>query len=313
MNIDNLNQEQPEKPKLFRSNPLLNIFFILAFTGVFLYYVLSAPITSQSIANRQGTLIHVSSNESLSTIAQELEQKNVIRQAFALKIFIKLFKFGHPVIKGDYLFKERIPVWRVAWMLARGKHGVEPIRITIKEGSTNRDIVNILASEMQVFRTDLFESDERAKQGYLFPDTYFFFPMTTSNEILDDITINFKKKISPLMKDIESSDRNLDAIIKMASIIEKEAAGESDASTIAGILWKRIDRGMPLQVDASKITYKEVGLPREPIGNPGLVAIKAAVYPQPSDYLYYLHDKSGLVHYAKTFAEHKNNINKYLK
>jgi UPF0755 protein len=133
---------------------------------------------------------------------------------------------------------------------------------------------------MQVLRTDLFESDERSKQGYIFPDTYFFFPMTTHDEALEDISLNFNRKINPFKKDIEASNKSLDEIIKMASIIEKEAAGESDASTISGILWKRIDKGMPLQVDASKITYQKVGLPTEPIGNPGLVAIKAAVYPK---------------------------------
>lgn len=311
--MDNLNQEQPEKPKLFRSNPLLNIFFILAFGGVFLYYMLSAPVTNQSIANRQGTLIHVSSNQTLTSIANELEQKNVIRQATSLKILVKLFKFGHPIVKGDYLFKERIPVWRVAWMLARGVHGIDPIRITIKEGSTNLEIENILAEKMSVFRKDLFESDKRNKQGYLFPDTYFFFPMTTSGEILDDISTNFERKMSPFLKDIEKSNRSLNDIIKMASIIEKEAAGESDASVISGILWKRIDKGMPLQVDASKITYSINGLPKEAIGNPGLIAIKAAIYPEKSEYLYYLHDKTGMVHYSKTFTEHKANINKYLK
>ncbi len=311
--MDDLNQEQTEKTKLFRSNPILNIFFILAFSGVFIYYMVSAPVTSQSVANRQGTLIHVSSNQTLSSIAKELEEKNVVRQAGVLKIFVKLFRFGHPVVKGDYLFKERIPVWRVAWMLARGKHGIDPLRITIKEGSTNKEITDLLSKNMQAFRIDLFESDERNKQGYLFPDTYFFFPMTTAKEILDDISINFDRKITPFKIDIEKSNRSLGDIIIMASIIEKEAAGDSDASTISGILWKRIEKGMPLQVDASKITYKEVGLPKEPIGNPGLLSIKAAIYPQKSDYLYYLHEKSGLVHYAKTFEEHKNNINKYLK
>lgn len=311
--MDDLNKEQTEKTKLFRSNPILNIFFILAFSGVFIYYMVSAPVTSQSIANRQGTLIHVSSNQTLSSIAKELEEKNVVRQAGVLKIFVKLFRFGHPVVKGDYLFKERIPVWSVAWMLARGKHGIDPLRITIKEGSTNKEITDLLSKNMQAFRIDLFESDERNKQGYLFPDTYFFFPMTTAKEILDDISINFDRKIAPFKIDIEKSNRSLKDIIIMASIIEKEAAGDSDASIISGILWKRIDKGMPLQVDASKITYKEIGLPKEPIGNPGLLSIKAAIYPQKSDYLYYLHEKSGLVHYAKTFEEHKNNINKYLK
>ena len=70
---------------------------------------------------------------------------------------------------------------------------------------------------------------------------------------------------------------------------------------------------MSLQADAAPETYKTRGLPKLPIGNPGLLAIKAAIYPQSSPYLYYLHDKNGDIHYAKSFAEHQRNIAKYLK
>jgi len=70
---------------------------------------------------------------------------------------------------------------------------------------------------------------------------------------------------------------------------------------------------MPLQVDSAPDTYKTKGLPKSPIGNPGIAAIKAAMYPQSSPYLYYLHDKSGNIHYAKTFAQHQENVLKYLK
>ena len=70
---------------------------------------------------------------------------------------------------------------------------------------------------------------------------------------------------------------------------------------------------MGLQVDAAPETYKVRGLPKKPINNPGLLAIKAAMYPTKSPYLYYLHDKDGKVHYAKTFAEHRLNVLKYLK
>jgi UPF0755 protein len=70
---------------------------------------------------------------------------------------------------------------------------------------------------------------------------------------------------------------------------------------------------MPLQVDAMPDTYKNKGLPNSPIGNPGLKAIEAAIHPQTSPYLYYLHDKNGNIYYAKTFTEHEVNIKKYLK
>ena len=70
---------------------------------------------------------------------------------------------------------------------------------------------------------------------------------------------------------------------------------------------------MPLQVDVAPVTYDVKGLPKAPIGNPGLESIKAAISPKASPYLYYLHDKEGKIHYAKTFAEHKQNVVKYLR
>ena len=124
---------------------------------------------------------------------------------------------------------------------------------------------------------------------------------------------NFNTHILPFKKNILDSGHSLSEIIIMASIIEKEAQGKEDSPIISGILWKRIKLGMYLQVDASKDTYNMKGLPLEPISNPGIIAIKAALYPIESPYLFYLHDKIGQVHFAKTFTEHKKNINLYLK
>ena len=105
----------------------------------------------------------------------------------------------------------------------------------------------------------------------------------------------------------------MEDVIIMASILEKEARVYETRQTIAGILWKRLEDGMPLQVDAVPDTYKTKGLPPNPIANPGLSSIIASIRPQNSPYLYYLHDKEGNIHYAKNFAEHVNNKLKYLK
>lgn len=124
-------------------------------------------------------------------------------------------------------------------------------------------------------------------------------------------------------------------IIIMASLLEKEAKTEQDRKIISGILWKRLDVGMPLQVDASLNyingktsaemtqkdlnqdspynTYKYKGLPLTPICNPGLDAISVALNPISSPYWYYLSDKNGIIHFAKTFEEHKENKFKYLR
>ncbi len=120
----------------------------------------------------------------------------------------------------------------------------------------------------------------------------------------------------------------------MASIIEKEARG-NDMEKVADIFWRRIDEGIALQSDATVNyatgkyetqpslddleinspynTYKYRGLPAGPIGNPGLGAIRAAVYPEANDYWFFLHAKDGETIYSKNFEEHKINKAKYLR
>ena len=124
---------------------------------------------------------------------------------------------------------------------------------------------------------------------------------------------NYERKILPLRSKIISIGKTENEIITMASLIEEESKGDIDRKLISGILWKRLSIGMPLQVDAEPSTYKTKGLPKYPISNPGIKSIEAAIYPEISNYLYYLHDKEGNIHFAKTFVEHKINKLKYLK
>jgi UPF0755 protein len=124
---------------------------------------------------------------------------------------------------------------------------------------------------------------------------------------------NFKKKMAILRPQILSLGKTEREIIIMASLIEEESKGDMDRGFVSGILWNRLKINMPLQVDAEPETYKIKGLPQNPISNPGIKAIEAAIKPISSPYLYYLHDKDGNIHYARTFEEHKLNKAKYLK
>lgn len=303
-----------ENPKV-RSFPhkFIYLFFGVFLVGIWVYYAMQPPTVNRSLLNRQPTVIHVSEGQSVNKFAKELEERKVVKSQMILKFFLVLFKADKNIDRGDYLFDEAIPVWKVAWMLSQGDHNIDPIKITFREGITNREIIEILSDKLQNFRKDLFLSDEKVKEGYLFPDTYFFYPFTTTDEIVGEMTNNFSNQVKTLDKDIQNSGRSLSDIIIMASILEKEAKGKEDINVVSGILWSRISKGMPLQVDAWPDTYKNKGLPNEPIANPGLSSIKAALYPENSDYLFYLHGKDGKVHYAKTYSEHKININKYLK
>lgn len=279
--------------------------FIMGFIVLFSYYFLSAPYDNKDI------IFHISTGKSIDTISQELKNNRVIRSDFAFKIFVKLLKSGRGVVSGDYLIKKNSPIWVVAWQVSRGHHNIEPIRITIREGLTNEEIATLLSNKLPSFQKDLFLTKTLDKQGYLFPDTYFFFPLDTLDEIIQKLSNNFNYRTKNIIENLDS--KKLSDIIIMASILEGEAKGKEDNDIISGILWKRILLEMPLQVDVDKRTYINKGLPTKPLNNPGLVSIEAALNPTQSSYLYYLHDKNGNVHYATTFKDHKKNINNYLK
>jgi UPF0755 protein len=138
-----------------------------------------------------------------------------------------------------------------------------------------------------------------------------------------------------IKEEIERQGKSIFDIITMASLLEKEVRTEEDKKIVAGILWKRMEIGMPLQVDATiayitgknstriskeetKIdspynTYKYKGLPLGPICNPGFESIFASLYYEDSDYLYYLSTPEGETIFSKTLEEHNIAKGKYLK
>jgi UPF0755 protein len=176
-----------------------------------------------------------------------------------------------------------------------------PIRVTIPEGYCASDIANKLSS-FKNFNEKNFLNLASLKEGYLFPDTYFLTGKENESDIIKIMSDNFKAK---------AGDPKYDILV-MASILEKEVKEEKDLHIVSGILWKRISADMPLQVDAEPETYKYKGLPLAPICNPGLNTIEAAKNPVSSPYWYYLSDKNGVIHYAKTLVEQNANKAKYL-
>ncbi len=285
-------------------------FILLGIIGIIILFSLLFLSPSN---RKEDLIIHISSGQPMDLIMDDLEANKIIGENhFTFKLFIKLFS-GSEIISGDYLIEKDSSIWSVAWQLSQGNHKVSQIKITFREGITNEEIANLLAEKLAGFRRDLFLEGVFGKQGYLFPDTYFFFSLDTKEEIIKKFTINFENKIKKLEAQINEKNKSLEEIIIMASILEGEANGKEDVNMISGILWKRISLGIPLQVDVDKSTYEKGGLPMSPLNNPGLMSINAALNPTDSKYLYYLHDKNGKAHYATSYEEHKRNINNYLK
>lgn len=279
-------------------------------------------------------LVSVDSGMPLIAIAQSLYEQKVIRSPLAFVIFVRILGRERGVQAGDYLFKEPKDSWTIARAISIGAFGLEPRRVRIPEGATTREMATILASTLPRVNTDTFLLQARPQEGYLFPDTYFFLPNANEQMVIQALRQNFDAHIAQVQPQIDASGHTLSDIVIMASIIEREARNPSDRRLISGVLWNRIKKGMPLQVDATFLytigkntfeltrsdlkidnpynTYVNRGLPPGPIGSPSLDSLEAAADPTPNNYLYYLADKSGVTHYSRTYAEHLRNKAKYL-
>ncbi len=288
-----------------------NIFYALGIIAFLVF--LNSVFFSVPIDFPVGTIFKVEQGDTLRNISLKLKNEHIIRSRVAFEAFVIIFGREKNVIVADYYFENKLPVYEVALRISRGKHYMVPVVVTILEGFNIVQIADAFAPKLSNFDKSKFLLEAQELEGYLFPDTYFFLTTDTEIDVIKSMSKNFNKKIQPIRPFITSLGKTEKEIIIMASLIEGEAKGDMDRAFISGILWKRLSIGMPLQVDFAPLTYKTKGLPKSPLGNPGMKAIKAALYPQNSPYLYYLHDKDGNIHYAKSFKEHRQNILKYLQ
>ena len=151
-------------------------------------------------------------------------------------------------------------------------------------------------------------------EGYLFPDTYRITKDMKLKEIIQLMLQTFEEKVSVEWRaEIQRQEKTLSDIVIMASLLEKELQTLKDKRIAADVLWKRLDIGMALQVDAAPITYEQRGLPQKPIANPGLKSIEAAIYPTQNPYLYYLSTPEGNTIFSRTLKEHNIAKARYLR
>lgn len=215
--------------------------------------------------------------------------------------------------------------------------------VKVNEGLRKEQIAQMLAKRFNWKSKDIlaFVGDAAnattSDEGKYFPDVYVVNKNATGAELRDVMLSRFDEKTKDIKDKIGKGKTNFDTALKIASIIQREAAGKKDMNLISGIIWNRLFAGMPLQIDAtlqyvkgSKSdgwwtevdsadknlkspynTYLNKGLPPTPISNPGTAAIAAALAPQKTSCLFYLHE-NGEIHCSKTYAGHKDNIAAYL-
>lgn len=275
-------------------------------------------------------------------IVGKLRAEGFIKSPWMFRFALR-WKSGKDIQPGGYKISKSMDVWEIAGVLAG-----EPYMkwAVIPEGLRKEEIADILAAtlswndeEKQEWITKYTAMKYDYTEGVYFPDTYLIPVDEPPLDVAERLRAKFEEQFAPYAEEALKQNIKWDTLLKIASIVQREAAGKSDMPLIAGILWNRLLAGMKLEVDATVQyargktpdgwwmpikpadkeidspynTYRYKGLPPHPIANPGIDAIKAVLHPEKTECLYYLHDKLGTIHCAKTYKEHQQNIEKYLR
>ena len=290
----------------------------------------------------------IAKGEGFRTIGADLSQESLIKSITVFKLYSLLAGEAQKFKPGVYTLSGAMSVPQIVSILTENQRN--DVLVTIPEGMTLRDIDATLAEagvtnpgDIENFSYAPLAADypflkdaSSSLEGFLFPDTYYFERGSSPETVVRRMLDTFQEKAWPLLGGTEDWYRTL----TLASILEREVANFDDRRIVAGILLKRFSLHMPLQVDATVVyaecdgllkgcdttltksafslpspynTYVHQGFPPTPIANPGEMALKAALSPETSQFLYYLSaPKTGITYFSKTLEEQNKNQAKYL-
>jgi UPF0755 protein len=282
--------------------------------------------------------------ESFSSINYRLYKDGIISNA---KIFYRYSKTQDLLTSfkiGTFLIKKDSTMLDIINMLTKGT----PIsqKITIPEGKNLYEIAAILEKEKITKAADFIRAAKNPQlakslniaegtlEGYLYPETYFFSKNTPAKTVIKSMVKIFNDKIENL--NFENSPLSKEEVITLASIVEKETGAREERGMIAGVFRNRLAKKMRLQSDPTTIygiyetyngnlqkkhllektdynTYKINGLPKGPICNPGISAIKAVLNPEKHNYLYFVSQNDGTHVFSETYKQHLQAVEKFQK
>lgn len=299
-------------------------------------------INRPSVGGEAQTVV-IQKGEGTSAVAERLYQAKLINSATLFKIYTRLSGLGANIQAGEYTILGRLSLKEVVALL---QHGTFDAKVTFIEGWRREEMAEVLAKVMK--RPELkdeFWQQSVGLEGYLFPDTYNFPSNIKAAEVVTKMRENFDKRVTASLRlGLARAGLSLNQAVVLASIIEREVKHDEDRPLVAAILVKRWRAGWLLEADATvqyalasagikprgsdwwpktlsaddlKIdspynTRLHKGLPPAPICNPGLKSLESLTKMPETEDWFYLSDKDGQMHYAKTLAEHNELVKKYL-
>jgi UPF0755 protein len=305
------------------------------------YYIFLLP---NQYHDSKGKVVTIPRGASFHAVVDSLVSSQAIRNQWSFQIAGRILGYTKIIKTGKYLFvsgqsnldilkdirvgKSRmiIPVtipegWRMEQMARRYKHEI----------GIDAEKFLALCSDSTFIHDHGIQA--KSLEGYLMPETYAFYWQTDEHEILERMMEGFKHFYNDtLLERQRAMKASQQEILTLASIVEAESGIDSERPIIAGVYWNRLKKRMRLEADPTvqyalgegkKLnrqdlefispynTYRHYGLPPSPINNPGKSSIRAVLFPQQHDYLYFVATGVGGHHFANKFSDHQKNIMKY--
>ena len=330
------NQTEKNKKPFFLSRLFILVIVIVFSAGAAFLFFREGTLAVQP-QDTTAEIFTIESGEALNSVIRRLESEGLIRSRLVFYLVIKQLGIEREIQAGKFRLSPSMNAYTLAEELT---HGTEDTWITVIEGLRKEEISEIISAELDI---PAVEIESIAEEGYLFPDTYLF-PQTASAEaVVDAMYQNYKQKVTPEM--LEKADAlglDEDQLITLASLVEREARSQEAREAVASIMLRRIEEGMPLQVDATVQyalgydpqqktwwrkdllfkdlevdspynTYANPGLPPGPIASPSLSSIIAVTEATPNTpYLFYITGNDGRMYYAEDLDQHNVNIERHL-
>lgn len=324
-----------------------NQFYVVALFFIFVLAVLLFTFFSPNYYEHESPYrIDIKRGESLTNVIDTLYEHKLIPSKLKMKIITFVYGAEKKVKAGRYDIPNGLSYVKLVELLVNGSP-TEQVSVTLPEGIWQSEIAQILRENLNIDSSrviDLSTSrsfinsldlNTKSLEGYLLPETYYFYPNSTAEEILRKLKLQMDKvftlEIENRMAELKMTKHQ---ILTLASIIDGESNLVSEFRTISGVYHNRLKIGMALQADPTvqylirdrhknKIlkkdllinskfnTYKYSGLPPAPINNPGKDAIMAALYPEKHNYLFFVANGSGGHSFSYSTDEHEQNVMKY--
>lgn len=310
------------------------LFFLAAFPPFFIWFM-NRPLNFQG---KERTFV-IPLGEDSYQVASRLEETGLIRNRYFFLLSLWQQKLWGKIQAGSFSLSPRMTTAEIAVELINGKRDRW---LRIVEGVRREEIAFQVEKELAIPREEFLEAS-KGKEGRLFPDSYLVPLDVSAPRLVEIINENFRRRTADVRKKAARQKLTAEELLIIASLVEREAREKDDRILVAGILLKRWRSNWPLQVDATVQyakalsspslkgewwpplsgrdlslespfnTYLHLGLPPSPICNPSLQSLEATVDYRETPFWFYLSDKEGRVHFARSLEEHQENIKKYLK